>query len=349
MSRKVKYGIIGTGAIAKMHADALASLEKAELFMVFDTVLERAQAFAQERGCLYASSLEELLASGIDAVTIATPSGLHGSCAIPAALAGKHILCEKPLEVSVSKVNDMIRTCETHNVRLSAVFQARFSESVRLIKTAVDQGRFGQHVLGSASVRWYRSPEYYANAGWRGTWELDGGGALMNQGIHTVDLLLHFNGDPREVTGRFTRVKHKGIEVEDTVVAMVQFKNGSLGTIEASTACAPGFPRRVELSGTGGSVILEGDEIKRWEFIEELPEDEQIRQFGGKPSKVGGGGAGDPMAISSEGHRRQLYELTEAILGGHHLTAPGSEGKRAVELICAVYESARTGTSIHFL
>ena len=348
MDRKVKYGIIGTGAIAKMHAEALAVLENAELYMVFDTVLERGRAFAQKYNCLYADSLEELLASEIEAVTIATPSGLHGSCAIPAALAGKHILCEKPLEVTVSKANDMIRICETHNVRLSAVFQSRFSESVKLIKNAVDQGRFGQHVLGSASVRWYRSPEYYANAGWRGTWELDGGGALMNQGIHTVDLLLYFNGDPREVTGRFTRVKHKGIEVEDTVVAMVQFKNGSLGTIEASTACAPGFPRRVELSGTGGSVVLEGDEITRWSFVEEQPEDEQIRKSGGHVNVVGDG-AGDPMNISSEGHRRQLHELTDAILGGRHLTAPGSEGKRAVELICAVYESARTGTSIHFL
>ncbi|MFA6931041.1 MAG: Gfo/Idh/MocA family oxidoreductase [Lentisphaeria bacterium] len=349
MLRKVKYGIIGTGAIARMHAKALAELEQAELYMVYDTIPEKAKAFAEQHNCRYASSLEELLASEVEAVTIATPSGLHGQCVIPAARAGKHVLCEKPLEVTVSKTNDLIRVCESNNVRLSAVFQSRFCEAVKRIKGAVDEGRFGQHVLGSASVRWYRTPEYYANAGWRGTWELDGGGALMNQGIHTVDLLLYFNGDPKEVTGRFTRVKHQGIEVEDTVVAMVQFKNGSLGTIEASTACAPGFPRRVELSGTKGSAIMEGDRIVRWNFLDERPEDKLIQAAEGWAMEPSGGGATDPMAISSEGHRRQLQELTEAILGGHRLTAPGSEGKRAVELICAVYESARTGTSINFL
>lgn len=349
MIRKVKYGIIGTGAIANLHAQALASVEQAELFMVFDTVGERAKAFAERHNCRYANSLEELLQSEVEAVTIATPSGLHGECVIPAAKAGKHVLCEKPLEVTVSKTNDLIRICESNNVRLSAVFQSRFCEAVKTIRQAVDDGRFGQHVLGSASVRWYRTPEYYANAGWRGTWELDGGGALMNQGIHTVDLLLYFNGDPREVTGRFTRVMHKGIDVEDTVVAMVQFKNGSLGTIEASTACAPGFPRRVELSGTKGSVILEGDHITRWTFADERPEDKLIRENGIPSADSKSSGASDPMAISWEGHRRQLQELTEAILGGHRLTAPGSEGKRAVELICAVYESARTGTSISFL
>lgn len=348
MAGKVKYGIIGTGAIANLHAAALAQIANAELVMVYDTVLERAREFAAKHNCRCAESMEELLASEVQAVTIATPSGVHAQCAIPAACAGKHILCEKPLEITVSKTNDLIRTCETHNVRLSAVFQSRFSTSVRKIKQAVDQGRFGQHVLASASVRWYRTPEYYANAGWRGTWRLDGGGALMNQGIHTVDLLLHFNGDPREVTGRFTRVMHQGIEVEDTVVAMVQFKNGSLGTIEASTACAPGFPRRVELSGTKGSVVLEGDRIIRWDFVEEKPEDEEIRRVCSQ-SEGTQGGATDPMAISCEGHRRQLQELTDAIQGGSHLTAPGSEGKRAVELICAVYESARTGTSINFL
>jgi UDP-N-acetyl-2-amino-2-deoxyglucuronate dehydrogenase len=350
MSRKVKYGIIGTGAIAQMHAAAMAMLDNIELYMVYDVVVERAEAFAKEHNCLFAKTFEEFLQSEVEAVTIATPSGLHGACVIPAAKAGKHILCEKPLEVTVSKTNDLIRACESNNVRLSAVFQARFCDSVRLIKRAVDEGRFGQHVLASASVRWYRSPEYYANAGWRGTWQLDGGGALMNQGIHTVDLLLHFNGDPREVTGRFTRRMHKGIEVEDTVIAMLQFKNGSLGTIEASTACAPGFPRRVELSGTKGSVVLEGDDIKRWTFVDKKPEDEEIQRIIEEgPPPPDESCATDPMAISCEGHRLQLKELTEAILGGHCLTAPGSEGKRAIEVICAVYESARTGTSINFL
>lgn len=345
---KVKFGIIGTGGIAKMHAEALKLTDNAELYIVYDKVTERAAAFAKKHNCKLATTFEELLASDVEAVTIATPSGLHAEVAIPAARAGKHILCEKPLEVTVSKTNDLVRACESSNVRLSAVFQSRFMRSVQTIKKAVDAGRFGEPVLAAASVRWYRTPEYYASATWRGTWALDGGGALMNQGIHTVDLLVYFNGDVSEVTGRIARLMHKSIEVEDTVVAILKFKNNSLGTIESSTACAPGFPRRVELSGTKGSVMLEDDRIVRWSFTDERPEDEEIRRVCGLGEGLRGGSS-DPNAISPEGHRRQIAELADAILNGEGLTTPGAEGKRAVELICAVYESARTGTTIKFL
>ena len=346
--RRVKFGIIGTGTIAKMHAEAIRLTENAELYIVYDKIPERSAAFAREYHCRKAASFKELLASDVEAVTIATPSGLHAEEAIPAARAGKHILCEKPLEITVSKTNDLVRACESNNVRLSAVFQSRFMSCAQAIKKAVDEGRFGDPVLAAASVRWHRSPEYYASATWRGTWALDGGGALMNQGIHTVDLLLYFNGDVSEVTGRVARIMHKSIEVEDTVVAMLKFKNNSLGTIEASTACAPGFPRRVELSGTKGSVILEDDRIVRWSFVDKRPEDAEILRVHGSGENQRGGSS-DPNAISAEGHRRQITELAEAILNGHGLTTPGAEGKRAVELICAVYESARTGTTIKFL
>lgn len=345
---KVKFGIIGTGGIAQLHAAAIAASRNAELHMVYDTVRERAEAFAREHHCQAAPTLEELLASEVEAVTVATPSGLHAEVAIPAARAGKHILCEKPLEVTVSKTNELVRTCERCNVRLSAVFQSRFLRAAQWIRQAVDAGRFGDPVLAAASVRWRRTPEYYASATWRGTWALDGGGALMNQGVHTVDLLLYFNGDVSEVTGRITRILHKSIEVEDTVVAMLKFKNNSLGTIEASTACYPGMPRRVELSGTRGSVVMEDDRILRWTFAEERPEDVEIRRLGAEGEDQRSG-ASSPLAISYDGHRRQIEELADAILKGEGLTTPGAEGKRAVELVCAVYESARTGTTIKFL
>ena len=167
----------------------------------------------------------------------------------------------------------------------------------------------------------------------------------MNQAIHTVDLLLFFNGDVAEVCGRTTRILHKGIEVEDTVAAMCVFSNGSFGTIDASTACEPGFPRRIELSGTTGSVILKDDRIVRWQFLDELPEDEEIRRSGASGEGMHGG-SGNPMAISSEGHRRQISELASAILEQRPLSTPGAEGRRAVELICAIYESARTGNPV---
>jgi len=346
--KKVKFGIIGTGAIAQIHAKAIAHTTNAELVMVYDKLPELARAFAAQHRCRAAKSFEELLASDVEALTIATPSGLHAEVGIPAARAGKHLLCEKPLEVSVSRTNDLVRACESSNIRLSAVFQSRYSRSVQVIRQAVEEGRFGQSVLAAASVLWYRSPEYYGKATWRGTWALDGGGALMNQAIHTVDLLLYFNGDVSEVTGRIARLLHRSIEVEDTVVAMLKFKNNSLGTIQASTACAPGFPRRVELTGTDGSVLLEDDRILRWQFKEERPGDKRIRREGAKGEGLHGG-SGDPGAISFEGHRRQISELADAILNGEHLTTPGAEGKRAVELVCAVYESARTGNTIKFL
>ncbi len=344
---KVKFGIIGTGAVAEKHAAALAEVPNAELIMVYDNIPERARQFAAKYHCHAAMSFDELLLSPADAVTIATPSGLHAEVAIPAACAGKHILCEKPLEVTPDKADKLIRACASSKVKLSTVFQSRFSRAVKAIRKAIDAGRFGQPVLASASIRWYRTPEYYAASGWRGTWALDGGGALMNQGIHTVDLLLYFNGDVAEVNGYATRRLHRGIEVEDTTVAMLKFRNDSLGTIEASTACAPGFPRRIELSGTLGSVTLEDDRITRWQFLDEQPEDGEIRRdhLAGEGLN---GGSGDPGAISCEGHRRQLQELTDAILNDTDLSLSGTEGKRSVELICTIYESARTGAAVRF-
>ena len=347
-NRKVKFGIIGTGMIAAVHAEALSKLDNAELCMVYDKIPEKAKAFAEKHNCLYESDFDKFLASDIEAVTIATPSGLHAEVALPAIKAGKHILCEKPLEITVSKANELVRACEVSNVRLSAVFQSRYSRSVQLIKKAVDEGRFGQPVLASASIRWFRTPEYFTNATWRGTWTLDGGGALMNQGIHTADLLLYFNGDVSEVNAHTANILHKSIEVEDTVVGMLRFKNGSLGILEASTACGPGFPRRVELSGTTGSVVLEDDRITRWQFVNEKPEDEEIRKSASFGEGMQGG-YGDPKAITCEGHRRQIGELADAILTGSGLTTPGAEGKRVIELICAVYKSAKTGTPVNFL
>ena len=342
---KVKFGIIGAGNIARVHAEALRQTANAELVMVYDPNRERADALAAQYDCRAASDLTAFLASDIEAVTIATPSGLHGEAVIPAARAGKHILCEKPLEVTTAKVDAIIQACRENRVLLSVVLQSRFSRAVQLIRQAVTEGRFGEPVLAAASVRWYRTPEYYAAGGWRGSWAFDGGGALMNQGIHTVDLLLHLNGDVVEVNARMARLLHRKIEAEDTVIAGLQFRNGALGTLEASTACQPGLPRRMTLSGTRGSVIMEDDRIVFWQFDTEKPEDLEIRASGGVGEGLHGGSA-DPNAISCEGHRRQIAELADAIRTGKPLSVPGCEGRRAVALITAIYESAQTGTTV---
>ena len=348
MENKVKFGIIGTGAIATMHAKALKASANAELVAVFDKVTERAAEFAKEYNVRAIDDFDTFLAdTEVEAVTVATPTGIHGIVALPAAKAGKHILCEKPLDVTLEKTDEIIDTCDANNVMLGAVFQSRFGNAVQEIKKAVDSGRFGKMVLASTQIHWFRSQEYYDSATWRGTWALDGGGALMNQSIHNIDLLLYLNGDPAEVFAYTSISTHTGIEVEDNAVAVVKFKNGSLGTIEASTSCAPGFPRRLELCGSKGSALLEDDCIKNWKFVEETVEDDIIRKKYSEGENMKGG-SGDPMAIASEGHRRQIQDLAEAILSGKAAKLSGREGRRAVQLICGIYESVKTGMPVKF-
>ena len=313
-----------------------------------DEFKETKEQFAEKFKVRAVTDFESFLADKeVEAVTIATPTGIHGKVAIPAALAGKHILCEKPLDVTVSKVDELIDACDKSGVLLMSVFQSRFVKNVALIKKAIQDGRFGKIVLASSQCKWFRTQEYYDSATWRGTWALDGGGALMNQSIHTIDLLLYLNGDVDEITAATATITHTGIEVEDNAVAILKFKNGSMGTIEASTSCAPGFPRRVEISGSMGSVVMEDNKIIRWQFVNEEPGDEEIRKNGGIDEHISGGGFGDPMAISSNGHRVQIEDLADAILQKKsEVELSGREGRRAVELICGIYESARTGKPV---
>ncbi len=344
---KIRFGIIGTGTIAALHAKAIAQIDNAKLVAVFDTVAERCQEFGEKYNAKVFTDFNDFLAfPELDAVTVATPTGLHGDVAIPAARAGKHILCEKPLDVNLEKTDAIIDECEKNNVLLSAVFQSRFSRNVQLIKKAYATGRFGKVVLASTQVKWYRSQKYYDSATWRGTWKLDGGGALMNQSIHTIDLLLYINGDAEEVFAYGGTLSHERIEVEDNICAAIKYKNGSLGVIEVSTSCAPGFPRRIEISGSNGSVVLEDDKLIRWQFVDQTKEDCDILaaglDFDGMSS-----GAVDPIAgITPEGHRRQIVDLVNAIQSGTTPSLPGKEGRRAVQLICAIYDSVRTGKPV---
>ena len=348
MADKVKFGIIGTGAIAAMHAEALKDAKNAELVAVFDQVTERAKAFAEKFNVRAIDNFEEFLNDkDIEAVTIATPTGVHGKVAVPAALAGKHLLCEKPLDTTIEKVDEIIAACDKTGVLMMSVFQSRFVKNVGLIKQAIDAGRFGKIVLVSCQCKWFRTQEYYDSATWRGTWALDGGGALMNQSIHTIDLLQYLNGDVEEVSAATATLSHTGIVVEDNAVAILKYKNGALGTIEGSTSCQPGFPRRIEVSGSKGSIVLEDNKIVRWQFVDEEAGDEDIRKNGGIGEVISGGGAGDPMAISSNGHRVQIEALSEAILAGKKkIDLDGREGRRAVALICSIYKSAQTGKPV---
>lgn len=346
MKQKIGYGVIGAGNIGAFHAGILNELDCSNLIAIYDKNPAAAARLAEEFHCEAFSDFQAFLTdSRIEAVTIATPSGYHGSVAIPAAKAGKHIFCEKPLDITLEKADAIIQACEENNVLLSPVFQSRFTRPVQLVKDAMRKGRFGRMVLASAQVRWFREAAYYSSSNWRGTWKLDGGGALMNQSIHAVDMLLYINGAPEEVFAFAGTLSHS-IEVEDNLCAVVKYRNGSFGTIEVSTSCAPGFPRRIEFSGSEGTVAFEEDKITRWEFVKPLPEDDDII----RELSAGGNAAGgrSPMAIDPTGHKCQLADFSDAIIHCREPELTGREGRRAVELICGIYESARTGKPFYF-
>jgi predicted dehydrogenase len=332
------FGIVGAGMIASFHAKAIAELDGAKLVGVADRIEERARQFAETKSVpLWTTRIEELLARpDIQAICITTPSGLHLEPALAAIRAGKHVIVEKPLEITVERIDEMLHAAESAGVRLAAIFQSRFGVGANTVKAAIDSGRFGRLVLASAYVKWHRKPEYYQ--GWKGTLAIDGGGALMNQGIHAVDLLQWFAGLPTEVFGWKTRCVHTGIEAEDTVSASLRFPGGALGSIEATTAAYPGWSRRIEICGENGSAALEDDKIARWDFRVSQSGDDAILHAA--PDEKMRSGSGAPDQISHYGHLLQIRDLMDSVRSGRPLAVDGRAARNAVALIRAIYESA---------
>ena len=340
------FGIIGCGMISRFHAKAVADIEGAEVAACFDTFPASADRLGEELGIKAYHNLDEMLADErVTVVTIGTPSGAHLDPAVAAAKAGKHVIVEKPLEITLEKCDLIIDECNKAGVVVSTIFPSRFHDSSRKIRKAIDAGRFGRMTVGDAYIKWYRTQAYYDSGAWRGTWGLDGGGALMNQAIHTVDLLSWFMGPVAEISAKTALLGHTGIEVEDVAVASLRFASGALGVIEASTAVYPGYLKRVELHGLTGSAMMEEEDIVKWDFAEETPEDAAIRdQMANQTS--GGGGAADPAAIGHHGHTHQFQDVVDAIRQGGQPAVDGPEGRRAVEIILAIYKAAETGQTI---
>jgi predicted dehydrogenase len=340
-----KFGIIGCGMIAKFHAKAIKDA-KGELVACYDQVPQAAERISHEFGGKAYGSLDAFLADpNVEIVTIGTPSGAHHDPAISAAKAGKHVIIEKPLEITLERCDNIISVCEKAGVTLSAIFPSRFHDSSIKIKQAIEANRFGKLTIGDAIVKWYRTQEYYDSGAWRGTWELDGGGALMNQAIHSVDLLTWLMGQVVEIRAQTALLAHERITVEDAAVATVRFANSAIGIIEATTAAYPGYLKRVEIHGTAGSAILEEEDIIKWDFIASTPEDAVIREtMANKLS--GGGGAADPSAIGHHGHARQFADVLDAINTGRKPLIDGYEGRRSVEIILGIYKAAETGATV---
>lgn len=340
------FGIIGCGMIAEFHARAIAEIPGARLAGVMTRSPAngaRIAALAEGGPCPIHGSVEALLADpGVGIVCVCTPSGTHLEPAVAAARAGKHVVVEKPLEVTLPRCDAIIHACDEAGVRLAAIFPSRFSPANQALKQAIDAGRFGRLTLGDTAVKWWRSQEYYDSGKWRGTWDLDGGGALMNQAIHNVDLLQWLMGEVESVQAATASLAHERIEVEDTAVVLLRFRSGALGTIEAATSAFPGLLKRTEIHGSAGSARVEQDDITLWSFLDPRPDDaERLR-----PAAATTGGASDPRAISHAGHRDQLADFLAAIEGDRPARVDGREGRKAVEIIRAIYRSARLGSSV---
>jgi predicted dehydrogenase len=340
------FGIVGCGMISTFHAKAIADVRGAKLVACCDTRAESADKFASANNCTAYHSLDAMLADKkVDVVTIATPSGLHMEPAVAAARAGKHVIVEKPLEVTLKKCDRIIAECEKAGVQLATVFPSRFHDSSVKLKKAIEGGRFGKLTVGDAYVKWFRTQQYYDSGAWRGTWALDGGGALMNQAIHSVDLLTWLMGPVVEIRAMTALLAHQRIEVEDTAIATLRFANGALGTIEATTAAFPGYLKRIEIHGSEGSAVLEEEDLKTWDFAKPRKEDKAILDEM-KKSKSSGGGASDPSAIGHHGHAKQFADVLDAIRRKRAPAIDGHEGRRSVEIILGVYKAAESGKPV---
>jgi len=333
------FGIAGSGMVAKVHAEAIAAIPGAKLVAVWSRDLDRAKTLASAYGAQPFTDYDAFLAHpALTVVNICTPNGAHADFSIAAARKSKHLLVEKPIEVSLEAADELIHSCDENGVKLAVIFQSRFLPAALQIRKAVDEGRLGKLILGDAYVKWYRSPEYYADS-WHGTTALDGGGALINQAIHTADLLRWIMGPAETVFAFSSRLRYPQLEGEDTLVASIRFTNGALGVIEATTSVSPGFKRRLEISGEKGTVILDGDSIGCWALSgsdDSVPTD----------SETITDGSADPAAIAAEGHRRQIADMIDAIREDRDPVVTGSEGRKALELVLAIYKSAALGQPV---
>lgn len=331
--QELGLGIVGGGMIGAVQAAAISEISGAHLVAVCGRDEKRTAAFAARFGATAYTDYEKFLAHpGLHLVSVCTPSGTHAELGIAAAAAGKHVLVEKPIEINLARADALIAACDRAGVKLGVIFQSRFLPAVQRIKRALDEARLGPLLAGDAYVKWYRAPEYYAPGSWHGTLELDGGGALINQAIHTVDLLRWMMGPVAEVFAMKSALRYPHIEAEDTLVGTVRFANGALGVVQAATSIKPGFKRRVEISGERGTVVLDGDAISVWAIDGEdnaAGDEEQITD-----------GSANPAAISNEGHRRQIEDMLRAIREDRAPLIDGREGRKSLELVLALYVAA---------
>ncbi|RLI37904.1 gfo/Idh/MocA family oxidoreductase [Candidatus Bathyarchaeota archaeon] len=345
MGETVRFGIVGTGVGATFFARAfslIASEGIAELVTVTSRRESRAKEYAEKwrLKSWYTDHTKMIEKEDIDAVIVSTPHYLHHPIAMDAIKAGKHVLVDKPIAINLREADEMINEAERRGLKLGVNLQSRFDPTYRKLKEAVDAGRFGRLILGEAIVKWFRDQEYYDRSPWRGKWATEGGGALINQAIHTIDLLVWIMGPVDYLWAQMDTVAHK-IEVEDIAVSVIRFKNGAIGLIEGSTALYPGFPTRLEIHGVKGTALVEGEVLKRWSIIgeEEITKEER---------KEGLASWSRPELVPPKNHASLLRDFAKAILEDRKPYVDGVEGRKSLEIIRAIYKSSETQDVIRF-
>jgi predicted dehydrogenase len=354
MDEQTRFGIIGCGVIGPTHAQAISRIPNARLVAVADLVAERAQHLATTYRVTPYTNMQEMLdRERLDVVNICTPSGLHGAVACQAMRTGRHVIVEKPMEITREAIAEMLRVQGESGVKLAVISQHRFDHAAKLVHELAQQGAFGRLVLGNVQIPWWRSHQYYESGAWRGTWELDGGGVLMNQGIHAIDLLQWVMGPVRTIYAHTATLAHN-TQTEDVAVAVVRFANGALGALAGTTGAYPGLGSRIELYGDRGSAVIADDLLASLHLD---TESEQVGPYGASaaPRAVAAmsqadpasaptapSAAQDPTAIGIASHVAQIADMVAAIRDDRPPLVDGEAGRRPVEIVLGVYESART-------
>ena len=337
---KLKIGIIGCGVIANIHAEAIRESSNAELHSVFSRNEENTKRCGEKHNVKWFTDWDKFISdTDLDIVSICSPSGNHLDYGEKAAAAGKHVIVEKPIEVTLERANRLIEKCKSNNVKLAVIYQSRFIPDIIKVKESIDNNEIGNIFMGDAQIKWYRDQNYYDSGVWRGTFKLDGGGVLINQGIHTIDLLQWFMGDVDTITGHIGTFTHENIEGEDSAVAVLKFKSGAIAVIEGSTSIQPAQPRKIELHGKNGSIEIIDNDVKIT-----IAGNEEESSLENETKTTGGD---SPLAgFSNEPHQKQFEAIVDAINSDLEPPVSGSDSLKSLAIVLAIYESSKSGSPI---
>lgn len=337
---RLKIGIVGIGTIADIHAQALQESGNSALYSVFSRSEDKARSLGKKHDVGWHTDWDRFISDPeLDAVSVCTPSGNHLDYGERAARAGKHVIIEKPIEVTIDRAKRLVQVCEENGVALAVIYQSRFVPEISALKRKLDDKVIGKLFMGDARIKWFRGQDYYDSGEWRGTIALDGGGVLINQAIHTIDLLQWFMGDVDSIYGNTGTITHERLEGEDNAVAVMKFKSGAFGVIQGSTSIQPAQARLIELHGENGSIRVDGDDVK----ILKAGEDQVVLEKKGTAS-----GASSPLAgFSPDPHRFQFEAIAEAISRGVEPPVSGKDSLKSLAIVQAVYKSSKSNLPVN--